>query len=208
MSTIYELVFSGIYPYIIIGLSAGITGLILYLIKNRSFTKEKFITGNFIDEQKQLHRSKIFEKNLHTVGKFIFAKFKYGDKEGLYQVNPEGYSPVFYNTGKPNIFWKVGNTKPMDPLTFKIPKDFGAVEIKSMSDAKVALELNQSIYSKKEIILFFLVIIGIAVTGVLAYMTWNNAQSIDNLIKVLIDRFPVITQRPNLPNQVEIPAKP
>jgi len=198
--TVYELVFSYILlfaPYILIG-SASI--VVIWLIKTKSFSSKKYLTANFIDESKEIVKVKVFDKNLEQLGEKIF----FNHLKAKYEVINKA---IFYDNHKPNALYKVGNPRPLDIATFKIPDKYSATEIEGISNTKVWQDLLSSIFSRKEMIILFLICINIGATAINIYFTYNNVNTIEQLIRLIIERLPVIPVNPSGP-RIEIPVNP
>jgi len=162
--TVYETVLYYIILYLPYVLFAVAGTVILWLLKTRSFTRGKYLTAKFLGEAKEIVSQKVFDKDLIIEGdKTFFEHGKKNKNKGRYEVMHSG---VFYEKGKSNSLYHFGNPQPLDISTLKIPKSYGAAEIQSISDTKVWKDLLSSIFSRKEIIILFLVGINIAATAV------------------------------------------
>lgn len=202
--TVYELVQYYLIlslPYVLI---AGAGVVVVWLFATKSFTRRKFLRANFYGEAKEVIHQKVFEKDLLQEGKNILFvhKTRGSKKQGKYEVIN---TSVFYDKGKPNLNYKFGSAKPVDPTTWTTPKEFSAEEIASISDTAVWKDLLLSIFSRKEMIILFLIVIDMVIGGINIYFTYSNIQTLDSLIDVVVKRLPII---PPIGVPVEIPVKP
>jgi len=202
--TVYELVqyYIVLYiPYILIAASGVV---VVWLFATKSFSRRKFIRANFYGEAKEVIHQKVFEKELLQEGQTVLFvhKTKGTKKQGKYEVISKS---VYYDKGKPNLNYKFGSPKPIDPTTWESPKEFTSEEIGKISDSVVWKDLLSSIFSRKEMIILFLIIVNIAMVGLNVYFTYNTIQTLDRLISVITQRLPVI---PPVGVPIEIPVKP
>ena len=203
--TVYDLVLYYIVlysPYILIAVSGVV---VIWLFATKSFTRRKFLRANFYGEAKEVIHQKVFEKDLLQEGKNILFVHKIkgakSNKKQKYEVINDS---VYYDKGKPNLNYKFGSSKPINPTTWNTPDNFTAEEIASIADTAVWKDLLSSIFSRKEMIILFLIIINMAATAINVYFTYDTQGAINRLIGFDVKMHPITPV--GVP--VEIPVKP
>lgn len=126
----------------------------------------------------------VMDKEIKTFGKSKFIPYKgfyYKLKDECFFLTGTSISIAHqFNVSEPLTFSK------SNEFLFEDSKDLTAQETESAIEAKVVLDLNKSIYTNKDILLFIAVMVSIVLTGVNLYFNYANGQELANLNNYLV----------------------